>query len=109
MNIGTVLQRATAIIIMILIHFHMKAYAHVVTGEVLSAGMTAFRIVTELLFFSAVLVHIAVSFGKAFITLGIGSSGKAIQNITRIAFVICAVILLVASGGDVVFYLKGIM
>lgn len=109
LNIGTVLQRATAIIIMILIHFHMKAYAHVVTGEVLSAGMTAFRIVTELLFFSAVLVHIAVSFGKAFITLGIGSSGKAIQNITRIAFVICAVILLAAGSGAVVFYLKGIM
>ncbi|MGN0587386.1 MAG: hypothetical protein ACI4JF_08880 [Oscillospiraceae bacterium] len=109
LNAGTIIQRAAAVVMMILIHFHMNAYAHDVTGETLSAGMTAFRIVTELLFFAAVLSHIAVSCGKAFITLGIVRSAKALNVINMTAYIVCAVLMIAAGSGSVSFYLKGQM
>lgn len=109
LNIGTILQRATAIIMMIFIHFHMKAYAHVVTGQVLSCGMTAFRMITEFLFFAAALAHIAVSTGKAFITLGLARSEKAIQTINKVSYSICTILLLASALGMLLFYLKGIL
>ena len=109
LNMGTAVQRITAIIMMIFLHFHMNAYAHVAAGESLSAGMTVFRIVTELIFFAAVLSHIAVSFSKAFITLGIAPSENAVRNISRASYIICAAFMLAAGSGAVVFYVKGIM
>lgn len=108
LNAGTIIQRATAIVMMILIHFHMNAYAHAVTGETLSVGMTAFRIVTELLFFAAALSHIAISCGKAFITLGIVRSAKALNVINMTAYIVCAVLMIAAGSGAVSFYLKGL-
>ena len=109
LNTGTTVQRITAIIMMIFIHFHTNAYAHVAAGKSLTAGMTIFRIITELIFFTSVLSHTAVSLGKAFITLGIASSERSVQNISRAAYVICAAVLLAAASGAVVFYVKGII
>ena len=109
LNKGTIIQRITAIVMIILIHFHTSAYSHVVTGEVLSAGMTALRIITEILFFGAVLWHIGVSCPKAFITLGIARSEKGIKVIGVISCIICGLLFLAAGGGAVSFYLKGIM
>lgn len=109
LNSGTIVQRITAIIMMIFIHFHMNAYAHVAAGESLSVGMTVFRIVTELIFFAAVLSHTAVSFSKAFITLGIADSEKTVQNIGRASYIICTALFLAAGSGAAVFYVKGIM
>ena len=109
LNAATMVQRATAIAMMILIHLHMKAYAHVAAGITLSTGTTVFRIVTELLFFTSVLAHIAVSCEKACITLGLVRTEKSVRIIQTAAYLICTVLLLAAGCGAVSFYLKGIL
>lgn len=109
LNAGTIVQRTSAIAMMILIHLHMNAYAHVAAGITLSAGMTIFRIVTELLFFASVLAHIAVSCEKGCITLGIVRTEKTIRIIKITAYLVCTLLLLAAGSGAVSFYMKGIL
>ena len=41
-NVSTILQRISALLILGLLHIHMKAYAHMATGTVLGTGQTAF-------------------------------------------------------------------
>ena len=48
-NVSTILQRISALLILGLLHIHMKAYAHMATGTVLGTGQTAFLCVTEIM------------------------------------------------------------
>lgn len=104
-NFSTILQRITAIAMLVLLHVHMKAYAHVVTGQVLATGQTVFFCITELLFFASVFTHAAVSVSKAIITLGLVSSPRTIAIIDRICYVIGACAMLSVSGGMLSFFL----
>ncbi|MGN0421672.1 MAG: hypothetical protein ACI4EY_02940 [Lachnospiraceae bacterium] len=104
-NWSAILQRATAIAMIVLLHIHMKAYAHVVTGVVLTTGQTVFFCVEELLFFAAVLSHAAVSVSKGVITLGLVSTPRAILVIDRICYVSGAFAMLAVAGGMLSFFL----
>ncbi|MGN0808113.1 MAG: hypothetical protein ACI4MN_06695 [Candidatus Coproplasma sp.] len=108
-NVGVIIQRVFAILMLVLIHFHTSAYAHVVTGEVLSTGMAVLRIITEILFFGSVLVHMGDSCPKALITLGVLRSEKAFRIVAYISCIICGLLFIAASGGVVSFYVKGIV
>ena len=104
-NRATILQRVTAITMLVLLHVHIKAYAHVVTGAVLTTAQTAFFCMTELLFFASALTHAAVSVSKAVTTLGLASSPRTIAVIDRIGYVIGACAMLAVSGGMLSFFL----
>ena len=108
-NVGVIIQRVTAIAMLILIHLHTSAYAHVATGTTLSVGMVVFRIITEILFFGSVLVHMGDSCPKALITLGILPNERAFKVVAYVSCIACGLLFLVASSGVISFYVKGLM
>lgn len=108
-NISTALQRISALAILVLLHVHMKAYSHMATGTVLNGCQTAFFCVTELLFFASVMTHIAVSISKAVISLGLTESADMVYIIDKISYVVCALVMLAASGGMLSFFLGGLI
>lgn len=109
LNRSTALQRDTAIAILVLIHVHTKAYAHMTTGAVLSTGQTAMFCVTELLYFAAVMTHTAVSLSKAAVTLGLVRSGEAVKRIDRVVWTLCGLAMLILSGGMLSFFLGDVI
>ena len=104
-NRSTIFQRISAIAMILLLHIHMKAYAHVVTGAVLTTGQKVFFCVEELLFFASVLTHAAISVSKGVITLGLVSSPGAIAVIDKICYVLGAWAMLAVTGGMLSFFL----
>ena len=94
LNIGTVMQRITGVLIVLMMGLHMAGAANHFQPKMLHA-------VLHPLFFAAALAHIAVSADKALITLGIGSVGVICA--VRIAMrVICGATLV---AGVIGFYL----
>lgn len=104
-NKSTLLQRISALAMIVLLHVHMNAYSHMATGEVLTTGKTLFFCLSELLFFAAVMTHVAVSFSKGLITLGIVSSAETIHKIDKAAYIICGLAMLATSGGMLSFFI----
>ena len=98
------LQRASALAILILLHAHVNAYSHMSTGEVLTTGQTIFYCLTELLFFASVMTHVAVSFSKGLITLGLVSSAETIHRIDIAAYIICVLAMAATTGGMLHFF-----
>lgn len=104
-NMATILQRASAIIMLALLYVHTISYSGAATGETLTVGQTIFYCLTELLFFASVMTHIAVSFSKGLITLGLVSSAETVHKIDIAAYIICALVMLAATGGMLHFYI----
>ncbi|MGN1372725.1 MAG: hypothetical protein ACI4VK_01605 [Candidatus Coproplasma sp.] len=107
-NVGVIIQRVSAILMLLLIHLHTSAYAHVATGEVLSTGVVVLRIITEILFFGSVLVHMGDSCPKALITLGVLPSERAFRVVAYISCIFCGLLFIVTAGGVINFYVSGI-
>lgn len=103
MNIPTIVQRISGALMMIFICQHIADTAgtvktpesvHAVTGATVSAQtIRGIHTVIPPLFFILVMAHIAVSTGKAFITLGIGSA-RFVKRADAAVKVICAATLL---------------
>lgn len=108
-NVRLILQRASALCLMIFLHVHRKAYGHMATGETLSTGMAVFFMISEIIYICLVMIHISMSFSKAFITLGIVSSTNQVAVIDRIIWGVCIVLLLVAGIGVAAFFTGGIV
>lgn len=104
-NRTTFLQRVSALAMLVLLHAHMNAYSHMATGEVLTIGKTIFYCISEFLFFASVMTHVAVSFSKGLITLGLVSSAESVHRIDIISYFICALVMLATTGGMLSFFL----
>ena len=88
-NLRTILQRASAGLIVVLLPVHVK------TGDWIAnhAGgewLLWLLIILQLLFWGAVLTHIAVSFTKALISLGVLQSTKTQRVLDLILWILCA-------------------
>ena len=94
MNIPTYVQRASGILMILLIGLHIAGAANHFQPKMLHA-------ILHPLFFAVSLAHIAVSTGKAMITLGIGNA-RAVKIIDLIMKILCVVIFAAAVIG---FYL----
>jgi len=88
MNRRTILQRASAIGIMVMLVLHIKAYDILRSG---TPGLIAAELI-QLLFFSCIFIHIGTSFSNAFVTLGILGDMDKKKKIDRAIWVICAVL-----------------
>lgn len=109
LNASTLIQRVTAVLMIIFIHFHTTAYAHMATGESLSAGKTFFVLITEYIYILSVFLHTAVSFSKALITLGLISSTKTARRVDKAAYIICGVFALGALYEITAFFVGGLL
>ena len=94
-NIKTIIQRGTGLLLILMVHLHMGAYEFIAAREVLDASGAISRIVMEVVFAACLLAHIATSFSKALITLGLVASEKTVRRIDTITTV--AVIVLGAT------------
>ena len=91
-NLRTILQRASAIGIMVMLILHIKAFAIMKSGTL---GLIAAELI-QFLFFTCVFTHIGTSFSNAFVTLGWLEDMEKKKKIDRVTWVICAVLWAVA-------------
>lgn len=97
-NLQTILQRASAALIFPLLILHINTFA--MMREASEKGNVWFIVLLlmgELLFFAVVITHVAVSFTKGFITLGLLSSDRLRRKLDGVIYVVGAVCFLVAS------------
>ena len=87
-NRRTILQRASAIGIMVMLVLHIKAYDILSSG---TPGLIAAELI-QLLFFSFIFIHIGTSFTNAYVTLGLLYDMDRKNKIDRTVWVICAVL-----------------
>lgn len=93
LNRRTNIQRFSGIAILVLLLMHVLPFYN---DMKLFADGLWFRVLCYLLLFVMVYVHVAVSFSKAFITMGWFRSEKAIVILDKIVFVVCVSLLLLA-------------
>lgn len=106
-NLATILQRASGLLMIALVHVHVHAYDHVVARVRLSAAQRAGFAVGEAAFYACVFVHMAVSLPKALITLGLPRSERAVRRIERASYILGALGMAAACGSMLSFFLKG--
>lgn len=97
-NIETVLQRVSAALILPLLILHINTFNLLQTGA--QAGQWlwfALILVGQPLFYGTVLIHIAVSVTRAFITLGWLQSLEKKKRIDRVIFILCAATFAIAT------------
>lgn len=97
MNARVIIQRSAGIVMILLLHKHIKDFGFIVTGAVPGGIGKAVLIATELLFFGSVFSHSAVSFSRIFITLGLCSDEKTIKHIDKTAYIICGAAFIIVS------------
>ena len=95
MNVSTIVQRISGILMMLFVGLHVAG------ATKLMQPPKAVHMIVPPLFFAIVLVHVAVSTSKAFITLGIGNA-KTIKVVDAFMKVLCGLTLVAGVTG---FYL----
>lgn len=109
-NRGTVIQRVSASLIFPLLILHINAFNLLKTFSSNGQLLLFFLVVIlQALFFAIIALHIATSFSKAFITLGLLSDmdkKKRIDLITRIVCVLsCAAAVYSVVQGEIFMFL----
>ncbi len=89
-NIQTILQRASAAGILLLFPVHIKT-GDLIAGHLVGEPVLYLLLAAQLLFWCMVMTHIAVSFSRALITLGVLESIKKKLVIDRIVWILCAI------------------
>lgn len=97
-NRRTVIQRVSAALIFPLLIVHLNTFG-VLQESSKNGAWLKFGLVmlAQVAFYAMVAAHVATSFSRAFITLGLLSSKTAQARIDRIAYVVCACLFLVAA------------
>ena len=95
LNVSTIVQRISGIVLIVLAGLHVAGAAGFMTPPPIVHA------IVPAVFFTIALAHAAVSTSKAFITLGIGNAGL-VKAVDIAAKVICAATLIAALSG---FYL----
>lgn len=96
LNRRTVMQRASALMMTLTIHFHTGALGLLFTGEPLSTGRRILITVVELLFFESITSHLSFSFSRALITMGLLRSEKTEKQVDGAARIATILLLLTA-------------
>ena len=95
-NIRTIIQRGSAIGIIIFLIGHI--YAHrILTSETLGSAGVWISMTIQILFYGMVFAHIATSFSNGLVTLGILQSEKKKASIDKVVITLCAVAFVCTS------------
>ena len=95
LNIKTVIQRVSAVLIVLLLPIHILSFG-LLQSSVGGIGYILTEI-AQILFYAALCCHIAVSFSNALITLGYLTEMRRKRIIDIAVAVICAILFLAAS------------
>lgn len=105
-NKSIILQRLTGISMIALVHLHVKAFQFIVQGTRLSVYEKLFIVITEVIFFISIFIHVSASLVKSFIVLGLIRTEKAEKKATVIVNVICMTVLIFAISA-LIFFIVG--
>jgi hypothetical protein len=90
-NRETMLQRVSAALIFPMLLLHIRAFSLLSAGaEMHLTAAVILILLVEVLFYGTVFTHVAVSFSRALITLGLLASDAAKQKADKAAYVFCA-------------------
>lgn len=96
-NLGTILQRVSAVLILPLLILHINTYTLMKgAAEEGQIVWVVLLMLGEILFFGCVISHVALSLTKGLVTLGILSSEKTKRTLDLILYVLCAVIFVIS-------------
>ena len=97
-NKGILIQRISAAFIFPLLLLHLRTY-DLLKSSAENAGWVLFAlmILAQTVFYGVTLLHIAASFSKAFITLGMLSDRNKQKQLDRIVWIVCSLIGIAAS------------
>ena len=97
LNARTLIQRVSAAAMVLMIVPHINNFK--ILSSLAGSNRVLFYVVlfSQLLFYAAVLIHVAVSVSRAFISLGLVSTGKAVRAIDVTVWILCAVLFAAAS------------
>lgn len=96
-NMGTILQRLSAALIFPLLILHINTFSMMKgAAEKGQVPVILLLILVELLFFAVVVAHVAVSFTKGLVTLGLLSSRETQKKLDKIVYVLGAVFYVIA-------------
>lgn len=94
-NRRVILQRTSGLVIIALLHLHTKAFGFIVTGMALSSAEKCFLLITELLFFGAIFVHLGVSFSRSLISMGMIRSDAVQKRVDWLLGIFCGLLLVI--------------
>lgn len=100
LNRKTVLQRSSAILMLLLLPLH-------IIGANTHYAPWLLYTITQPLFFAAVLLHTALSFTKALISLGIGTV-KGLRFLDIVISLVCAILMLASTCGFYLYLFGGV-
>lgn len=90
-----VLQRVSALVMLCLLHLHIKAFGFIVAGTVLSLADKSFLLITEFVFFGSIFVHLGVSFSRSLISMGMIRSDAAQKRADCFLGIFCGLLFVV--------------
>lgn len=93
-NIRTLIQRDTGMLSMLLFFFHAEGM--MLLGKTAGTGWFYVMEFASFLFIMVLMVHVSISFSKAFVTLGLITDEKKVKVIDNVMAVICAVFFVVS-------------
>lgn len=97
-NLRTILQRASAALMLPLLILHINTFSLLAsTAEAGQWLWFALLMISQPLFYGVALTHIATSVTRAFITLGWLSSAEKRRAIDRVIYVLCALAFAVST------------
>ncbi len=97
LNARTMIQRVSAVAMVVMILPHINNFK--ILSSLAGTNRPLFHVVllSQLLFYAAVLLHVAVSVRNAFISLGLIQTEKAGKAVDIVVWVICAAVFIAAS------------
>ncbi len=102
LNAGFWIKRITGAVMLILVFFHISAYTTTVNGMFFLKEFTALRMISQLLFISAIFLHIFVSIKPMLIKQGTLNYKER----TLDYFLVLSVFLLIFTAAVVVYYIR---
>lgn len=91
LNQRTFMQRLSGLLILLLVHPHVKLFAGFIYENLpLNPGRKIFIFIVEMLFFGAIYTHLECSFSRSLITMGLIRSEKAERAVDWAARALCA-------------------
>ncbi len=96
-NMSTLLQRISGFLMILLLFFHVGLAEKLLARQDGSLWFFILNVTAAILCYGTVLLHIALSFSRALITLGALSSRKTQRRLDRILWIVLGLLFIAAS------------
>ncbi len=97
LNVRTIIQRISAIVMAVLIILHLNTFAALKSSSQTNRVLFFAVLVLQLLFYAVTLLHIGVSVSNAFITLGLIGSEKGRKRLDVFVWILCVMLFVAAA------------